>query len=243
VVDSSFKAFASENDFISDVETLLNALRRRIEVGKVGVLKEDIQFNDPEAQYKEVVSFIAIDIDNQTSLTNKYGDKMTRNLSRVVGLRILRQLNVLFTNPENCKLYHAYADRFYLLLKGVTLEQARAKAWLFRNVLNGSYQVDALRSSSEQPPAPENMIATPDITVRLGVAAYQYKKLEELLQRYPAATAEASTTALICRDLDAVLRAGQDEGGNVIMSWEPKIWGYIPWSPSDETERYREGDL
>ncbi len=241
IADPSFEGFSSENDFISDVETLLNTLRKRIEERKEGILEESVLLNDLESQHKterpgdEVVSFIAIDIDNQTSLTNKYGDKMTRNLSRVVGLRILRQLRVLFTNPENCKLYHAYADRFYLLLKGVPLEQARAKAWLFRKVLNGSYSVDALRSSSEQPPVPENMIVTPEITVRLGVAAYLYKKLEELLQRYPAATAVASSTALICRDLDAVLRAGQDEGGDVIMSWEPEIHGFVRLSPETQT--------
>jgi len=156
-------------------------------------------------------------------------------LSRIVGLRIQRQLRVLFTNPANCKLYHIYADRFYLLLKGVTLEQARAKAELFRQVLNGSYQVDALHSFSEQPPSPENMVVTPDITVRLGVATYPYKKLEEILQRYPNATAFASTTALITRDLASILKVGQDKGGNVIMSWDPKIHGFIRTSPESQS--------
>src|SRR5712692_7540168 len=241
VVDSSFEVFPSENDFISDVETLLNTLGRRADDRNEGVLKEGGLLDDLEAQYKterpneEIVSFIAIDIDNQTSLANKYGDRMTRNLSRIVGLRIQRQLRVLFTNPANCKLYHIYADRFYLLLKGVTLEQARAKAELFRQVLNGSYQVDALHSFSEQPPSPENMLVTPDITVRLGVATYPYEKLEEILQRYPNATAFASTTALITRDLASILKVGQDKGGNVIMSWDPKIHGFIRTSPESQS--------
>jgi GGDEF domain-containing protein len=203
--------------------------------GKERVSGEDS--TDPEAlkkveQSSDAVSFIAIDIDNQTSLTNKYGYQMTKNLSRAVGLKIQRQLSVLFTNLADCKLYHIYTDRFFLLLEGVSLAKARETAVLLKQVLNGSYQVDALRSSTELPRLAESTLVPAEITVRLGVASYQYTKLEEILQRYPVEKALASTTALITNLLDLMLKAGQDGGGNVVFSWDYQMWGYRSWSPS-----------
>ena len=45
---------------------------------------------DDERQYtmKNAVSFIAVDIDGQIDLTDKYGDRVGRNLSRTVGLHM-----------------------------------------------------------------------------------------------------------------------------------------------------------
>jgi GGDEF domain-containing protein len=232
VADPTFGDFASENDFIKDVEYLLSDMKILAE-GKESVRKEVLA--DPEVlkkveQSSEAVSFIAIDIDNQTSLTNKYGYQMTKNLSRAVGLKIQRQLNVLFTNPSDCKLYHIYADRFFLLLRGISLEKAREKAELLKQVLNGSYQVDALRTSNELPRLSESMLVPAEITVRLGIASYLYTKLEEVLQRYPVENAMASATAGITNFLDLMLNVGQDAGGNVVFSWDYKIWGMRLWS-------------
>lgn len=236
VVDPTFADFASENDFIRDVEYLLSGMNTLAE-GNENVGQED--FADPEVLKKvehssKEVSFIAIDIDNQTSLTKKYGDRMTKNLSRVVGLRIQRQLRALFTNSTDCKFYHIYADRFYLLLNGISLEEARTKAELLRQTLSDSYQIDALHFSIEQPRPSESMLILPDITVRLGVGSYTYMKLKEILQRFSSNTALASTAAMITASLDGMLKVGQDEGGKVIISWDPKIWGYRRWSPSEE---------
>src|SRR5438270_5314916 len=135
VVDPSFESFSSENDFISDVETLLNTLRK----------KEVEQIAEIEKKYttKDALSFIAIDIDNLSTLTNKYGDRLTKNLSRVVGLKLQNKVRTLFTNSNDCKLYHIYADRFFLLLNGISLEEARTKAELLRLALNDSYQLDS----------------------------------------------------------------------------------------------------
>ncbi len=55
--------------------------------------------------------------------------------------RIQQQLPALFTNLMDCKLYHAYADRYYLLLNKVSLEEARANARLLKQALDDSYQV------------------------------------------------------------------------------------------------------
>ena len=148
-------------------------------------------------------------------------------------MKLQNKVRTLFTNPNECKLYHIYADRFYLLLNGISLEEARTKAELLRLALNDSYQIDALRFSIEQPILSESMLVLSDITVRLGVSSYPYTKLRQILQRYPSSTKLASTVAEIRRFLDEMLKAGLDEGGNVIFSWDPKIWGFRRWSPDN----------
>ena len=225
-VDPTFNVFASETDFICDVESLLQDI-------------QDMESLEPFAkddtrQYatKDAISFIAVDIDGQTSLTDKYGDRVARNLSRAVGLRIQIQLQALFTNTSDCKLYHVYADRYYLLLNKISLEEARAKARLLKQALDDSYQIDAVRFSVEQPTPAENLLESPPVTVRLGVGSYTYAKLQEVLGRYSTISALSSTTALIIVALDQMLKAGQDHGGNNIVSWNYREWGWIPWPPS-----------
>jgi hypothetical protein len=68
-----------------------------------------------EDEKSGVVSIIAIDIDKQSSRAAKYGDRVTRNLAREVGMRILEKLASLEEYSWR-KLYHVYADRFYLLV-------------------------------------------------------------------------------------------------------------------------------
>jgi GGDEF domain-containing protein len=224
-VDPTFRAFASETDFISDVESLLQGIQ--------GMDSLEPFAKDDERQYttKDTVSFIAVDIDGQTGITDKYGDRLARNLSRSVGQRIQRQMPALSMNPPDCKLYYAYADRYYLLLNKISLEEARAKARLLKQTLDDSYQVDAVRSSVEQPTPAENLVPSPAVTVRLSVGSYTHAKLQEVLGRYPTTSALSSTTALILDFLDRMLKAGQDDGGNVIYSWDYKIWGYMPLKP------------
>ncbi len=237
IVDTSFKNFLSENEFIRDVETLLNNLKIRIDEREERPDSERISLSDLKARSeseqlsKEVVSFIAIDLDNQTRYANKYGDQMAKNLSRTLGLRILEQLPVLFTKDKEYRLYHIYADRYYLLLNGIPLEQAREKAERLRQALNGSYRVDAVRTSIEQPTLPDSMVELLDLTVRLGVTSYEYKKLHKVLQRYPAVTAVADVRASILHFLDVSLNMGKKEGGNIIVAWNPEIWGLAPWQP------------
>jgi hypothetical protein len=237
-VDPSFAMFASENDLMADIAALLYALKYRTKGNQAGSQSENpadvLARRKMRVSPEKVISFLGIDVDNQTSYTLKYGERMSKNLSRLVGLRIQRQLPALFSNFEDCRMYHAYGDRYYVLLNGISLDQARAKAVLLKDTLDDTYQVDALRFSIEQPTQSESMlVSADDITVRLGVSSYPYQKLEELLQRYPDETAIASTIALIMSGgLDLLLKLGQDEGGDVIFSWDPEIWGYRKWKPS-----------
>ncbi len=213
IVDTLFEKFPSENKFIDDIEELLMKIQ-----------------TSPEDQLKEVVSFIVVDVDNQSSFANKYGNRVARNLSRVVGLRIDSQLRT-FKDDADYKLYHFAADRFYISLKRLSLEQARIKAELLRQVLCGSYQIDPLSVPVGQPTLPESMLTLSNVTVRLGVASYFYWKLKEVMQRFPTEISVVQVRMQIISSLDEALNLGKRLGGNVVMSWEPESRNFIPWSP------------
>ena len=217
LVDVSFREFLSENDFINDVEELLSSIHSQ---------------ELTEQQLEEVVSFIAIDIDNQSSLATRLGDHVARNLSREVGLRIKGQLRT-YSEPELRRLYHLSEDRYYLFLRGVTIEEARNRAANLRKVLVGEYSVNARHNVMSRLMLRERLLDLPDVTVRLGVYSYIHRKLKEILGRYPVETTVAETRALLMQNLDEGLVRGQREGGNCIISWDPEIWGYKLWSPSE----------
>ncbi len=227
VVDPSFKEFLSADDFINDVEALLLEIRSQ---------------NLTEQQGQQDASFIAIDIDNQGSLATKYGDQVARNLSREVGLRIRGKLRLLSNpNPSFRRLYHVNADRYYLLLQGMSLDEARNRAEVLRQALKGEYRLDARRVVMGRPMLPEGLLEIPNVTVRIGVSSYKYKKLQDVLhkelqkviQRNPSETAIATVRALIMFSLDEELEEGQRVGGNCIFSWDYDKWGYIRWPPSE----------
>ena len=217
LADVSFKDFKSEDDFINDLETLLT----------------EIQSSElSERQAEEALSFIAIDIDNQGGLSRKYGERVARNLSREVGLRIQSQLS-LFSSFRHIRPYHIQADRYYLLLNGNSLEEARNRAVVLRKALSAEYRIDARRVVVGRPLTPEYMLELQDVTVRLGVSSYIYKKLKEVLLRYEAESAVSEVRELILYSLDLLLQMAQQDGGNVIFSWDPLIWNYRLWSPSE----------
>jgi GGDEF domain-containing protein/GAF domain-containing protein len=214
-VDPLFRDFLSENDFARHVEGILRDVMDTKEEGP-----------------KDVASFIAIDIDNQSSLANKYGDRMARDISRAVGLRILGQLRA-FKDEGRCEFYRIHADRFYLVLQGISLEQACARAELLRKVLKGSYQIDPQRAPIGQPTLPENMVTLSNITVRLAVSSYFYSKLKEILQRYSTENAIVEARLLLMRFLDEGLDIGKRAGGDRVMSWDPHNRGIVPLSSMD----------
>ena len=226
IVDSLFKDFPSENEFIGDIETLLENIKKDVAVlDKVEHRPED----------EDVVSFISVDIDKQSLYANLYGDQMTRNLSKTLGLRIQEQLGILFSKQTVYKLYYSYADRFYLLLNGISLKEAREKAEKLRLALSGSYQVDAIRTSLELPTLPDSKLQISGVTVRLGVTSYKFAKLYKILRSFNDDMAVANTRAGILHFLDVALNKGRLNGGNSVFAWnpDPKVWGLEHWSPRD----------
>jgi GGDEF domain-containing protein len=231
IVDMLFKDFLSENEFIQDIETLLTGIKTRMDQKETQVQSYEAPYLHPDVLLRqeeppeEVVSFISIDIDNQSGLASKYGDGMIRNLSRTIGLQVQEMIKALITKHTDCKLYHIYAARFYVLLKGISLEQARIKAETIRQALQGPISV-------EQPNPPVRPLVLSDVTIRLGVSSYTYRKLEENLVSDHPENIVAEVRVKVTRALDVALNMGKDEGGNVVIAWNPQIGGFARWSPS-----------
>ena len=220
LVDVSFRGFLSEDDFINDLEDFLAELHTR----------------DLTAQSAEQdISFIAIDIDHQSSLATKYGDQVARNLSRSVGLRIQGQLG-LFSSLKSGRLYHVRSDSYYLMLRGISLEEARSKAALLYKALSGDYRIDARRVAMGRPMVPQNMLELRGVTVRVGVPSYKFGPLKEILLRSLTEDPVAYARTVVMNNLNQSLEIGQQEGGNIIIVWDPAVLGFRPWSPSNPAE-------
>ncbi|RAQ96992.1 MerR family transcriptional regulator [Thermogemmatispora tikiterensis] len=249
VVNDSFINFLSENEFIRDLEILLAHLQQESALAGDGAVRAGAEANherqeehlsaavskgspsavDPgaaellylfplrEAGELETLSIIALDIDNQSQIVRRYGELALRNLTQAIGQRIQRQL-------VDCRLYHIYGGRFYLLLKNISLERARQIAQTLRQALRRPYRVELLQQSVWQLEPPETSVELPDVSVRLGVTLYLRAKLIELLQRYAAAPTStlAEVRSLIVGDLDQALNLGQEEGGDCVISWDPQ---------------------
>jgi len=234
IVDISFGDFGTETEFRSDVEGILSEIKKHIQEREVQADKKGLSLErssyELEVEHRpvNVVSFIAIDVDNHSSIANQYGDQLARNLSREVGLRLNGELRTFFTKGRDYQLYHAYAGRFYLLLKNTPHEEAQVFAEHLRNTLRGPYQVDALRISIEQPTLPGGTLVLPNVTVRLAVTSYKYTTLKEFFQKYYEATA---ISALINLALEDGLKLGEDKGGNVVISWSFAKKMFESWLP------------
>ena len=212
IIDTQFQDFLAEDDFIYDIEDLLLDVQTRTEFSP-----------------HEVVSFLAIDIDNHSNFTHIYGDRVARDLSRAVGLRVHSQLRA-FKDEAGYRLHHAGADRFYILFHKMTLDQARNKAELLKRTLEGSYQIEPYHMQSGQPLQNGyalNPVPISNLTVRLGVASYPYPKLKEILLRYPAETAIMEVRKQVIGMLEEELAQGKRKGGNIVMSWDPTLQGFI----------------
>lgn len=235
LVDPNFDGFLSEGDFIRDVETLLEGLREKMGRWEEPVRLEPLPLPERAARFWAdeklgVVSFIAIDIDNQSGIASKYGDLAARNLAREVGVRIQREIS-LFEKSVGRKLYHVCADRFYLLLNDILLEDAQGMAVRLKQALRGNYILYMRSTDIRLPILPDSMMELKDITVRTGISVYTYLKLEEVLRRYPATIAVSAAKTLIVDSINGQLNMGRSEGSDVIISWNPKNWRYERWDP------------
>jgi GGDEF domain-containing protein/DNA-binding transcriptional MerR regulator len=242
IVDPFFTDFLSENDFLQDLKILLNEVKTGSEAEEKQVYQKNTQYSVSdtlplplaEPATEEVVSFLAIDIDKLSNIGRKYGDQVTRNLWRAVGLRIEGQLSALFTPYPDCRLYHIYADKYYLMLKGISLAETRMQAERLRQALKGSYHIDALRTSMEESGRQTLPLELSNVTVRIAVTSYPYRKLRDFLKRpqYPTVN---DIVATITGSLDEALKIGKDEQGDVVISWDPSpdVRMFVRWPPKE----------
>lgn len=227
VVDSIFEYFASENAFYKDIEHILMltalSLKKRKnqhEENDIVDLEQDMGGVE-KGSIRTALSLIAVEVDKTENIAFMFGDEIVRHLSREVGLQLQRQYRALFAHAGELQPYYIYGSRFYLLLKDISLEEARIKAERLRvSLASGKYSVEAPLMTRELPP----------ITVHLGVGHYTQAKLEELLGRY-STNAIIGVRTLIMIFLDDILKLGQKEGGDVVMSWDFGLHAIIRSSP------------
>ncbi len=198
IIDPILRVFHSINTFRSDLQTLLQTVKQ----------SNAIPFRH--------FACVAIDIDGLSKKALKYGDQAaTRNLVDAVGQRIRTVAQHIFADGRDMKLYRAYVDRFYLLLKDMAPEQIALDAVRLKDALKEPYFVYARRVLPEQLPSPESLVEF-HITARLGVTCYSYEALKEKLR-----TAEERDVFLFIdrfeRNLFDALAQGKGKGGDVVM--------------------------
>lgn len=207
VIDGFFKEFASENDFMTTLETLLSRVAHA------------------STPFLDDLSFIAIDLDKHTLIGDTFGEWASRDLIRAVGQRIHGQMRVLTKKPEAIYVYRIFGDRFYLMLQDVSREKAIDLAEELRRSLKLPYQINASRSSHEQASPTNTMLTLRHITARLGVTSYQFPTLKGMLERDPEV---ANVRAKMARALDEALDLGKGVGGDRVIAWDPGV-GLVPW--------------
>lgn len=210
LVDLTFEEFAGETDFLQEINTLLSRIADRHLAAETA---------------QEEVSIISIDIDNQSSIAMKYGNRVARNLSQQVGLRIARQMRAA-SGFQPRRLFHISADKYYILLEGVSLASACGQARQLKSALDGTYLILPTSATPSRPAQPVNMLSLPAVTVHMGVSSYPLGKLDELLRRYPLDTASIYVRTLIIAGIEEMLDRGKNAGGNSIFAWDRALWGY-----------------
>ncbi len=237
LADQAFdiKRVFSETELIDHLERLLQAVWLRDDLtGQLSEILALVDIRDRRAAVlkyyftNDVLTFYCFDVNDQTSLTQKYGEVMTRNLSRTVAMRARNKLKTLFTSND-LLLCHAYGDRFYVFLGGIPLDEAQAKVWALKEELDGKYKIDALRFSTEEPTPNERRVQD-EITVRIGISCYPaikaYEFMRRIVNKLDPPDLQAAVASSIRKEFDDLLKLGPG-----VFSWDPIEWGWKELSP------------
>ena len=232
-VTDPFFAGETENGFVKHIESLLSNIQmgkndhEEIYEGAISDTEQGISL-EPDLLRDGGLSLIAIDIDKQSQLANVYGDQFTRNLVKVVSSRLKPELLRVFADSSKYNFYYLCADRFYLVTKNLTIDEAQKNADRIRRRISGSFEVSILYPMNQEKKfiGSEESQLVP-ISVHIGVCYYKYAKLKELLRRYPPSTAVGRVRALINRDMETSLDKGRIEKGDVVMSWNPETRKFV----------------
>jgi GGDEF domain-containing protein len=201
VADAFLGKFPSEGDFVRDLDAILTAYKASREEHSIGL--------------------IGIDVDHVGKLALKYGDLAVRNLCEAIGQRIQGELASTFRKYPDCKFYHIYADRFYLIIQKISYDEVIQKARLLKKSLDGTYRLSIFSPTDGQPPVADTLQKL-EITVRLAISYYENKKtFDELFELYLNDTAVYNVREMIEKSLDTELKKGMAEGGDNIRAYIP----------------------
>lgn len=206
IVDSFFGDFDTQNRFSSQVEELLH------------------QMESNGTQPFAHLSFIAINVDGSTGVAAQYGGHAERNIIRAVGQRI-REWVKIHSKERDIYLFYMFADRFYLLLRDVSLETTGEYAQHLWEVLRAHpYLIEATRVSQDQQILSGRRLSLTAVTSHLAVTGYEYEKLRSMFKLDPKA---ANIRARMVGSLEEGLRLGRDEGGDNVVIWDRKSEKFV----------------
>jgi DNA-binding transcriptional MerR regulator len=226
VINHAFRGFASEDEFIRDVEQLLYEIKQS-KNGQIAKKANNGSLTGEDAG----LSFLGVEVDRMEEIGARYSQRTMRNLSRAINNRLAQFLSSSFSHQNQYKLYYIGLGRVYLLLHDVPLEDARALAESLRKDLAEEIAV-------EQSNLPSGILNI-SITAHLGVCWYKIQSLKKLLEEAPTTASDldmtiASVSSVIFQSLHLALRLGADKKGNVTYAWNPDANRFMRFRSSEE---------
>ncbi len=202
IVDSYFAEFLSDLNFMSDLKKILDLLNPPKNDSK-GAESRAAEPKD-DALYTNIrtLTLIGLDIDDFSRIQKRQGDQVARMLTREIGSRIQQRMNSSFSHGmPTARLYRAWGDRFYMLVRDEEFDEAVKHAERIRKEISCIYQVDgdgivSLRSASSAQAQGAGGI---DVHVRMVGISLSPDELREQLRRSgdDNATCVASLTRLL----------------------------------------------
>lgn len=197
IVDSNFKEFPTDNQFISQLEAWL----KQIQFGQ--------NINSPsesESQPFHDLAFIAVDLSIPNHKTGaRATERATKSLTGAIGKSIKQWARGKYGFAE---VYYMHDDCYYLLLRDISLKQTAVDAF---NLLNRLRRY--IQHHSQQYGLPKG------ISLHLGVIGYTYDMLQDLQAELPPG---ASLRVKMTQLLDDALDMSKEAGENKIAIWQPQ---------------------
>ena len=152
IVDGFFADFLADLDFMGDVTTILQRLKG----------------NDPDALEQatnpfyndlKTLTIVGLDVNDFATIQRRQGERVARMLIREIGLRARQRMNNSFAHgAQMTRLYRAWGDRFFMVVRDEDASDARAHAERIRQDISGIYQLDGETIKSvRRPQSPQGL--------------------------------------------------------------------------------------
>ncbi|HEY7975371.1 MAG TPA: hypothetical protein VID72_08525, partial [Ktedonobacterales bacterium] len=250
IVDGFFADFLSELSFVTDLQKALKALKEQKAQQGLKLARphwrEDDQppgdggdLEDLEAFHRDIqtLTLVGVDVNDFSSIQQRQGERVARMLTREIGNRLKQRMNAgQVSGVPTTRLYRAWGDRYYLLMRDDDSEQARQRAERMRQDISGGYHLDGdaqltLRRASGQEGA-NQAPGSISVGVRMARVALTQDELRAHLVR-------ANGDVTICAaSLSRLLEEGLQQANEASTNDERSVWwnaehnGFMSAKPS-----------
>jgi DNA-binding transcriptional MerR regulator/GGDEF domain-containing protein len=225
IVDGFFAEFLSELSFMTDLQTTLSGLHS----------VEPAQASQTSLTSLTSLTLIGLDVNDYSAIQWRQGDRVARMLIREIGNRLKQRMtDGLTRGVSTTRLYRAWGDRFYLLVRNEECAMARRRAERIRQDISIEYRLEdgslpVIRASggSDASQAPGGI----PVGVRMAGMTLSKDELGAQLQR--AGGNVISCAASLVRLLeDGLLRAHEASNKDACsVWWNGELNDYEPTVP------------